>query len=104
MLDTIALLRNPVQHYAWGSKTAIPELLGIPNPQGKPMAELWMGAHPKAPSQIRVEGRWASLIDVIASSPESILGSEVARGFGNQLPFLFKILAAAEPLSIGEVR
>ncbi|MBW2026968.1 MAG: mannose-6-phosphate isomerase, class I [Deltaproteobacteria bacterium] len=100
MLDTISLLRNPIQHYAWGSKTAIPKLLNIPNPERNPMAELWMGAHPKAPSQVCVDGRWISLIDVIASSPESVLGSEVARRFDSQLPFLFKILAAAEPLSI----
>ena len=100
MFDTISLLRNPIQHYVWGSKTAIPKLLNIPNPERNPMAELWMGAHPKAPSQVCVDGRWVSLIDVIASSPESVLGSEVARRFDSQLPFLFKILAAAEPLSI----
>ncbi len=100
MLDTISLLRNPIQHYVWGSKTAIPKLLNIPNPERNPMAELWMGAHPKAPSQVCVDGRWVSLIEAIASSPESVLGSEVARRFDSQLPFLFKILAAAEPLSI----
>ncbi len=64
------------------------------------MAELWMGAHPKAPSQVLVQHRWVSLIEVVKSSPVSILGKDVAEKFANQLPFLFKILAAEEPLSI----
>ena len=100
MLKDISILRNPVQYYAWGSKTAIPDLLGIPNPEGKPMAEVWMGAHPKAPSKVLVQDQWLSLIDVIKSSPVPILGKEVAEEFGNRLPFLFKVLAAADPLSI----
>ncbi len=64
------------------------------------MAELWMGAHPKAPSQVLIDGRDVSLIDFITSAPEAILGEGVVRRFGAQLPFLFKVLAAAEPLSI----
>ena len=100
MVGRISILRNPVQYYAWGSRTAIPDLLGIPNPEGKPMAELWMGAHPKAPSEVLVQERWISLIEVVKSSPVSVLGKEVIERFGNQFPFLFKVLAAAEPLSI----
>jgi len=100
MHDKIFILRNSIQHYAWGSKTAIPELLGIPNPEGKPMAELWMGAHPKAPSQVLIQDHWVSLIDLIRSSPVPILGKKVADVFDNRLPFLFKVLASAEPLSI----
>lgn len=95
----IALLRNPVQKYAWGSKTAIPELLGEA-PNGDPWAELWMGAHSKAPSEVKFEGRWAPLTEMITRYPEEILGKTVARRFDNKLPFLFKVLAAAAPLSI----
>jgi len=40
------------------------------------------------------------LIDFIQSYPEEILGERVARQFGAQLPFLFKVLSAGEPLSI----
>lgn len=40
-------LINSVQNYAWGSKTALTELYGMENPSSQPMAELWMGAHPK---------------------------------------------------------
>lgn len=86
--------------YAWGSKSAIPELLQMENPDQKPMAEMWMGAHPKAPSAILVDGKWVSLKEVIGSSPGRILGKGVAEVFENQLPFLFKVLAAEKPLSI----
>ncbi len=100
LLNKIALLKNPIQEYAWGSKTEIQSLLGEPNSIGKPMAELWMGAHPKAPSQIQIDAKWHSLNEVIRKDPESILGKKIARKFSNQLPFLFKILAAGKPLSV----
>jgi mannose-6-phosphate isomerase len=45
-------MHNNVQNYAWGSVDALTNLYGISNPQGKPMAELWMGAHPKSSSSI----------------------------------------------------
>ncbi|HDM09867.1 MAG: mannose-6-phosphate isomerase, class I [Deltaproteobacteria bacterium] len=93
-------LRNPIQYYPWGSRTAIPELLGIPNPEAKPMAELWMGAHPRAPSQVLIDGKWISFLDLLKTSATPVLGQDVAARFSNQLPFLFKVLAAAEPLSI----
>jgi mannose-6-phosphate isomerase len=38
-----------VQPYAWGSLTAMTELLDIPS-TGGPMAELWLGDHPLLPS------------------------------------------------------
>jgi len=97
---TIGLLKNAVLKYAWGSTTAIQELLGEKNFSAEPMAELWMGVHPKAPSLVNYEGKWASLADLIAKDPQRILGKKVAEKFHNQLPFLFKVLAAAKPLSI----
>jgi mannose-6-phosphate isomerase len=99
-MKTIELLQNTIQHYAWGSPTAIPDLLEQENPSGQPWAELWMGAHPKAPSQINRHGRWVSLIDLIREKPEEILGPQVARQFDRKLPYLFKVLAASKPLSI----
>lgn len=99
-MKQICTLKNVVQEYAWGSKTAIAELLGEEVPSPAPQAELWMGAHPKAPSEVRVDGEFRSLADEIAASPSETLGGRVADAFGNQLPFLFKVLAAARPLSI----
>ncbi|MHC0433161.1 mannose-6-phosphate isomerase, class I [Streptomyces sp. O3] len=88
-------LANTVRPYAWGSTTAIPELLGV-EPTGAPQAELWMGAHPGAPS--RTER--GPLNEVIAADPERELGPDAVAAFGPRLPFLFKILAADAPLSL----
>ncbi|MBW1782222.1 MAG: mannose-6-phosphate isomerase, class I [Deltaproteobacteria bacterium] len=99
-MHRIARLKNPIQDYAWGSRTAIPSLLGLPVPSERPVAELWLGAHPKAPSEVMADGAWQSLDRVIASDPVSVLGTRVAERYANRLPFLFKVLAADRPLSI----
>jgi len=93
-------LDNRVQEYAWGSKTAIAELLGQTSPSPRPQAELWMGAHPSAPSTVQRGEKRQSLLDVIQAEPEKELGSAVATRFGPKLPFLFKVLAAETPLSL----
>jgi mannose-6-phosphate isomerase len=96
----ILKLRNRIQEYAWGSKTAIAELVGYPTPSPKPQAELWMGAHPKAPSEVLLNNKRISLIELIKKDPIAILGKSTSRKFSGSLPFLFKVLAAGEPLSI----
>ncbi|MEM6797600.1 MAG: mannose-6-phosphate isomerase, class I, partial [Acidobacteriota bacterium] len=98
-MPRVLKLRNSIQAYAWGSRTAIAELLGTPVP-AEPQAELWMGAHPKAASEVWVDGAWRALDRMIEECGASILGSRVCAAFSGRLPFLFKILAAAEPLSI----
>ncbi len=98
-MQLAGILNNIIQEYAWGSHTAIPELLGTPV-SDKPQAELWMGAHPKAPSRVLLNGKWEPLDKVIAGHPVEILGEAVSERFDNQLPYLFKVLAAAKPLSI----
>ncbi|WP_038904374.1 mannose-6-phosphate isomerase [Dickeya zeae] len=93
-------MRNNVQHYAWGSKHALTELYWIENPDNQPMAELWMGAHPKSSSLLLDEqGQAQSLRDLINKDPSAFLGAAVAKRFG-ELPFLFKVLCAEQPLSI----
>jgi mannose-6-phosphate isomerase len=99
-MKQICPLKNVVQPYAWGSRTAIAELLREPTPSSEPQAELWMGAHPKAPSDVLIDGEYRSLADEIAASPADTLGARVAGAFAGRLPFLFKVLAAAQPLSI----
>lgn len=73
------LIDGVVQHYPWGDRHAIPELLGA-EADGQPWAELWLGTHPAAPSTIRGDGK---LMDL-----------------AGPLPYLMKVLAAAEPLSL----
>jgi mannose-6-phosphate isomerase len=92
-------LDNAVLPYPWGSANDIPEFTGLPA-DGGPQAELWMGAHPSAPSTVRRGGQARSLRDVIAGDPDAELGPAVARRYGARLPFLFKLLAAAAPLSL----
>lgn len=93
-------LTNTIRDYAWGSSGAISDLLGA-TPTGKPEAEMWLGAHPSAPSQATSTGAPTSqgLDELIAADPLGLLGPEVARKYG-QLPFLVKVLSAGKPLSI----
>ncbi|MET7417589.1 mannose-6-phosphate isomerase, class I [Dactylosporangium sp. NPDC005555] len=92
------LLDSPIRRYAWGSQTAIATLQGRPAPTAEPEAELWMGAHPASPSRLAVSGM--PLTDAIAADPAGLLGASGVERFGPRLPFLLKILAAAQPLSL----
>lgn len=100
------LMRNRVRPYAWGSRTAIADLLGEPSPAPHPQAELWVGAHPADPSAL-LDGPTDApdvaarpLTEVIAADPVGTMGEPVRKRFGSRLPFLLKVLAAAEPLSL----
>ena len=98
MAPMVELLDCTVMPYAWGSRTAIAELRGRASPAERPEAELWMGAHPMAPARVARTG--ASLAEVIAADPSAQLGDATVGAFGPRLPFLLKVLAAAEPLSL----
>lgn len=71
-----------VQTYDWGSLTAIPEFLGTES-SGRPVAELWFGTHPLGPSTV-----------------DDVDGSPLLSDVVGDLPFMLKVLAPAEPLSI----
>ncbi len=70
-------ITNTPRDYAWGSATAIADLLGS-TPSGGPEAELWLGTHPGSPSR----------------TADGTLAERTT------LPFLLKVLAAASPLSL----
>ncbi|WP_182346046.1 mannose-6-phosphate isomerase, class I [Tomitella gaofuii] len=104
-----------VRSYAWGSRTALARLRGDAGPSVHPEAELWFGAHPADSAHVRGGGDAVagnavagdgpgdgrrSLLDLIESDPEGQLGAEVLARFGPRLPFLLKLLAAEEPLSL----
>ena len=84
------------QSYDWGSTTAIPEMLGLES-DGAPWAEQWYGAHPAGPTRL-ADGR--SLAALLASDPGRLLGEDVVRRFGPQLPFLLKVIAPDRALSL----
>ena len=96
-------LINKIQNYDWGTKNEsafIPNLLGIDAVKDLPYAELWIGAHPKASSEILIEGNRYSLNKIIEEFPSEILGEYVSGKFNNKLPFLLKVLSANNALSI----
>ena len=107
------LLRPEIRPYPWGTRTAIADLQGRRVPAPGPEAELWMGAHPSAPSGLdrpatppvpftptaSIASR-VTLDTVIAADPSGELGPECAARFGGRLPFLLKVLSAAKALSI----
>jgi mannose-6-phosphate isomerase len=96
----VQLLRGAVRTYAWGSRTAIADFTGRQTPTPHPEAELWFGAHPGDPAWLQTDAGERSLLDTLAADPEGQLGAAVRDRFGDRLPFLAKVLAAEEPLSL----
>ncbi len=94
------LLHGAVRTYAWGSRTAIAEFTGRPVPAAHPEAELWLGAHPGDPAWLETPDGKTSLLQALAADPEGQLGAGARARFGDALPFLVKVLAADEPLSL----
>lgn len=111
-------LAGKVQHYAWGGSVFLPRLLSVPNPEGRPFAEYWMGAHDNASSELVLNAPGkaairdgfalvtedsprftAKLNEYIRARPEDLLGSYTATRFG-KLPYLLKILDVKDMLSI----
>ena len=90
---------NTPRDYAWGSREAIASYRGV-MPSGEPEAELWLGAHAGSPAKIvdPTSVGHGDLAAWIAADPSTALGSGLAAG--GRLPFLLKVLAAAEPLSL----
>jgi mannose-6-phosphate isomerase len=93
-------LHGAIRTYAWGSRTAIAEFTGRPVPAAHPEAELWLGAHPGDPACLETDTGEVSLLNVLTQDPEGQLGSVAQARFGDRLPFLVKVLAADEPLSL----
>ncbi|GAA1486911.1 mannose-6-phosphate isomerase, class I [Brachybacterium fresconis] len=89
-------LDGHLQHYSWGSTTALPQFLGRES-DGRAWAEVWFGAHPLAPATAPGGRR---LDDVIAADPARMLGADVGRAFGDRLPYLLKVIAPERPLSL----
>ena len=99
----VELLRNAVRPYAWGSRTAIAELVGGPVPAPHPQAETVARCAPGRPigAIARRRALQTSLLDGSpgrSGSPPRYL--PVHSAGGSRLPFLLKVLAAEEPLSL----
>jgi len=92
-------LTPSLQRYAWGSTTAIPELLGTAADDA-PLAEVWFGAHASAPALAATEHGQRALHTVIEADRRGLLGEDVEGRFGAALPYLLKVIAAERPLSL----
>jgi mannose-6-phosphate isomerase len=93
-------LRGAVQHFDWGGYTYIPSILGIDNREQKPYAELWLGAHPRGPAQVAIEGHPLGLDRLLLASGPAVLGRSVGASNRGDLPFLMKVLDVRSSLSI----
>ena len=91
-------LKGCIQPYVWGGKHYIANLLNVTNTQ-EPYAEYWLGAHTTAPSQLLITNGEISLLDFLHKNPTA-LGTQSRQLFGDNLPYLLKILDVANPLSI----
>ncbi len=88
-------LTGHVQHFAWGTRDAIPAILRQ-EPDGTPWAEYWLGTHPGGPGFLE-DGQ--ALSDALIDNPQ-FLGMASREAFGDRLPYLLKLLSAASPLSL----
>jgi mannose-6-phosphate isomerase len=94
------VMLNSIRRYDWGSRSVLAHLQGRAECD-HPEAELWMGAHPMAPSVLLdADGFHVSLVEAIKSDPVRVLGAPCARRFGTRLPFLLKVLAVEKALSV----
>ena len=89
-------LQTIIRGYPWGSHEFIAKVQGRTAPTDEPEAELWIGAHPDSPSTVDSQ----PLDKLIEASPELFLGERTVQRFGPRLPYLMKLLAAQQPLSV----
>lgn len=93
-------LEPNIQQYSWGGYSYLPQWMGLDNPDNKPFAEAWYGAHPNHPSFLVTGHERTSLKDRIDADPLGQLGAESVSTYGPRLPFLLKILDVRDMLSI----
>ena len=86
--------KNQIQNYAWGSREILGRMRGVPVPTEQPEAEVWVGAHPAAPSRATVDGTESPLNELIQAEPSRFLRPDRTSDW---FPFLFKILAIDAP-------
>ncbi len=78
MYMDIMKIRGVIKNYDWGGKDFLPSLFG--NKDGKCQAEYWMGTHPSGEAETESGDHLSS--------------------YAGRLPFLFKVLSIASPLSL----
>lgn len=95
----VSKLKGVVRNYDWGGTEFLSKLLSQPNPQAKPMAEYWLGAHDMDSAVVFTTDGEVNLNEFVAGDKPRVLGKTIARKFG-RLPYLLKILDVTNMLSI----
>ena len=95
--NSLFKLTGKVQHYQWGGYSFLPDLLNIPNMDGNPFAEYWLGAHDNFPAAI--EGTDPQSLNEYVHENAYVLGLDVSQQFG-RVPYLLKVLDVKDMLSI----
>ncbi|KAK1757042.1 RmlC-like cupin domain-containing protein [Echria macrotheca] len=106
MTDRVFRLKGECNHYPWGKKgsqSLAAQLHGKNDKSFSPKedeyySELWFGDYPTFPARVFETGEL--LKDVIHKNPEALLGKKVLTDFGENLPFLPKILSIAKALPL----
>jgi len=106
-------LKCAIQHYDWGvsgqTPSAVAELGSLNREEKideeKPHAELWMGTHLSGLNVIKEtdssdSSSSSSLKQHVEANAKETLGEKCLKRFGNDLPFLLKVLSVAKALSI----
>lgn len=94
------LLEPAFKLYSWGSYTAIQNMTGRKELEGKTAAEMWMGDHPSGLNSIKEDSSLYPLHNLVESYPEKLIGKSSHEKFPGTIPFLLKVLGAEKPLSI----
>jgi mannose-6-phosphate isomerase len=101
--ETMVRITGSPRRYDWGSLDRLPDFLGA-EPDGRPLAEVWFGVHPEGPASLAsgddVDDRRTLLSDHIVSDPMRTLGPDVVGRYGEQLPYLLKLIAPDRALSL----
>ena len=100
IIDKPFKIEPAVKFYEWGSTESIQNLTGKAELKGKTAAELWMGDHQSGPNMIKEGNELIPLHNLVKEEGEKLIGEKAYKNFGGKIPFLFKVLAAAKPLSI----
>ncbi|XP_038875067.1 mannose-6-phosphate isomerase 1-like isoform X2 [Benincasa hispida] len=113
--SNVLRLKCSVQTYDWGIRgqdSRVARFFALNSgsiiDSDKPYAEFWMGTHDSGPSfLIPAAGENGGGIDSDSTSLKSwvlenpnVLGDKVVQKWGSDIPFLFKVLSVAKPLSI----
>ncbi|KAK0639996.1 putative mannose-6-phosphate isomerase [Lasiodiplodia hormozganensis] len=107
MSQKVVQLKCHCNEYPWGKQgsQSVAARLAAKTPgtdfkldESKPYAEMWYGTYPDLPAYVLETGE--NLQDFINKNPDQLLGKTVVQKFGQDLPYLPKVLSIAKALPL----